>query len=226
MDAGASFTKKVGGLPMWVWVIGVGSLAAVFVVYRRNKAAAAATTYVPATGDASQTGGIIGSWTLPSVSSPNAMVYTTNAAWGVAAITWLIAQGYPVNTSQSAVSRYLSSKPLTAEETALRDVVLKALGPPPDLPLPQDTRDPNPPLVDPPVVSNLPPEYISGPQTTGIYEYDPNLNTRYWLSPGQWAGIRAADPSVQVQQLDPNAHEWDWSTLIGTNGEAPRTKGW
>jgi hypothetical protein len=228
MDAAASLTKKVGGMPLWVWIVAGGVLASAAVVMQRKKAAAnAAPTYVTDTGDSTSVGnGPIGSWALAVSGAGAGKVYGTAEEWGRAAITMLISKGYPINASQSAISRYLASMPLTAQETALRDAALKELGPPPTLPLPQDTRDPevglNPPLVTPTPVGPTIMEYFGGPQSTGIYEYDPVLNTRRWLSPGQWAGIRATKPGVNVVQLDPNAPEWDQSRLVGTSGEAPR----
>lgn len=151
--------RQVGPLPMGAWfaVVGIGGGLAIY-AYRKQQANAATTV------DTSGGSGVGGSGFAP-VNPPTDGTGTTtppitdNQAWGVAAINWLIAQGYDPNVADSAVRKYLAAQGgLSVQEFALIRLVLQHLGSPPD-PLPPPGE--NPPPTPTPVPS--PPPQAPGP---------------------------------------------------------------
>lgn len=147
MDLG----KQVGPLPLGAWfaVVG-GGLGLAYYGYKQQKPAP-----TPVTDTGGQVGvgdgSVPGNWlpTTPPTGVGTGDVAgpaTTNEAWAVRAINWLIAQGYDATESDSAVRKYITGNDPapSAKEYVLQGIVLAHFGSPP-YPLP-------PPLTPPPVV--------------------------------------------------------------------------
>lgn len=177
MDLG----KQVGPMPLGAWlVLAVGGIGlATF----RKKTAPAAKPYVPIAADSIGTGP---GWTAvvpPSAGpiSPSSAI-TTNGAWGIAAITFLIAHGIQPTMADAAVRNYLAGQPLDAQAQAIIDTALKEFGPPPEslgapntnpvatpVPLPSPrpvVPGPAPAPTPTPVAAPPPPPPVSTPGTT------------------------------------------------------------
>lgn len=145
MDLG----KMVGPLPLGAWVAVVGGGLG-FMIYSRKQA-----NVVPS--DATGTGlsptdttsgtygtvgdGSVGGWVSTTPTTGDATdvapgTYASDEAWGVAAATWLIAQGYNPAVADSAIRKYLDQQTgYSSQEYALVTLALGHLGPPPT-PLP------------------------------------------------------------------------------------------
>jgi LysM repeat protein len=79
-------------------------------------------------------------------SSSSGQTYTTNQAWESAAINYLVGIGDDATLSNSSISQYLASQPLTTEQQAMVNSAILALGAPPQPPTPTTTT----PVVTPP----------------------------------------------------------------------------
>jgi hypothetical protein len=146
-------TKKVAGAPAGVWIVGLGGIVG-FYLYTKNKSAG--TTVAPATtgtgsggtvdasglGDYTPAGGFAGSST-DSTSSTSNTTYTDNNAWGTAAINYLVGHSYDAGTANQAITLYLASEQLTTQQQAMVNVVIGALGAPPQLVAPVNGSVPN-----------------------------------------------------------------------------------
>jgi hypothetical protein len=139
--------KKEGPLPVWGWVVlVVGAGAVVVIIRRRSAASAAATTSstgsaaaaAPATDLGSSLGAVSGTSTASGATDDGtdqqangATSYADNGAWSSAAATYLEADGFAATTVDSFLSDYLGGQPLSAQETAMKVIVLAELGYPP-----------------------------------------------------------------------------------------------
>lgn len=146
--------KQIGPLPLGAWVAVVGGgLGLAFYAYRTQNTA---PTIVDDTSGQSGVGdGSVSSWvpTTPPTTAPGGddAKPTTNEAWAVQAINWLIAQGYDATTSDSAIRKYIAGNDPgpSLQEYMLQGLALKHFGSPPQ-PLP-------PPLTAPPTIPPPPP---------------------------------------------------------------------
>jgi len=167
--------KQVGPLPLGAWFVVVGAgLGLAYYGYKNQ------TTVIPVndtSGDPGVGDGAVSQWldtNPPTGSSGNAApAITTNEQWGVAAINWLIGQGYPADISDSAIRKYLAGndpKP-SVQEYTLQRVALTHLGSPPQ-PLPPAVNDP-PSSAPPPTggTATPPPVVTPPPATTKHYVY-------------------------------------------------------
>lgn len=183
--AGSFLAKKVGPLPIGVWLVaGVG----IYYYFSRKQAAAvtpADTTSGQQTDSAGNTGYIdpstgfvagsaedtaalqqqADSSSSGSGSSNNpaaGTTYSDNNAWGRAAINYLVGLGVDPSTANQAIELYLGSQPLTPAQQADVNESIQALGPPPDLPGPTSTNPP--PITNPPGGGTPPPSGGGGGQ--------------------------------------------------------------
>jgi len=163
-------TKKVGPLPMFVWL---GAGLVIYLYFQRKQAKTTpaaganqqtdpagnvgsidpATGYVYGTpedtaalaaqnsGNSSDTGS---SGSSGSTGSPK---YADNNAWGIAAVNYLVGLGIDATTANQAIELYLSSQPLSTSQQGDVNLAIQALGPPPTLPGPVTG---NPPPVTTP----------------------------------------------------------------------------
>lgn len=148
-----SLSKKVGPLPMGVWiaVVAIG----LFIGYMINRNQSAKDTVIPEQDPGVGRGG--SGFDVVNPPPPQAPVQETNMTWGFKATTWLIAQMYPPTTAGNAINKYLYGVDLSVEENALVNLALKQFGPPPE-PLPPVKVPDNPtttPDTAPPPVANL-----------------------------------------------------------------------
>lgn len=149
--------KMIGPLPMGAWIIVVGGGIGIMVYTQRNSAA---TATAPAVTDPGTGTGVSGMWTdvtPPATSSNNAAgAPTTNDEWGVRAINYLIAMGYPAANADQAIRKYLATSGLGVSEVAMVTAALLALGstpqvlPPPTISVPGPSAPPSTPPVPKP----------------------------------------------------------------------------
>jgi hypothetical protein len=182
-DALGFLTKKVGPLPVGVWLL---MAAAVLLYLERKKAAASSASATTAANQQTDPAGNVGSidpatgyvYGTPedlaalaannagssssttgsaSGSTGGAQTYADNNAWGIAAINFLVADGIDATTANQAVEQYLASQPLTTAQQADINLVLASpIGPPPSLPGPVATNPGSvttPPGVAPPTTT-------------------------------------------------------------------------
>jgi nucleoid-associated protein YgaU len=166
--------KQVGPLPLGAWAAAVAAGVGILVYTSRKNAANPAQTVAPATaadGSAGTgTGGVGGSWTQlspPDNTDTGATAITTNEQWGIAAINWLIAQGYDAGVSDSAIRKYLAVQSQSIQEYTLTKLALQHFGSPPSplppgpaapgIPAPPGTTPPPPTQAPPPVNTPAPP---------------------------------------------------------------------
>lgn len=172
MSAKEMLTRKVGPLPVYGWMIGVGGGLLIAAWIRRaysgsDPAAAAidgeaeAGDYIPPTDG---TGGA-------AVSDPNVFPSDNsggphtpqgpknNNAWRKDAIRAGIAFGFGAITTQRIVDKYLTARPLTESAAGKVDRIIAQIGPPP-------TATPTPP-----VKHNKPKKHHGGrPKTNGAWK--------------------------------------------------------
>lgn len=205
------FSKPIGPLPTGAWIAVVaGGLGLMY--YQRNHQSA--TPVDPTTlADAVGAGPTAFTAVNPS-SSPvsNTPSFTDNATWAVAAITWAIAHGYQPTVADSAVRNYIQGTPPSSpQESAIIDVILKALGPPPETLPPPQTPPPviKPPVIPPPVVKPpvKPPAPVPKPVPT------PGSTGR-WFVVTPWP---TRDSTLSGIAQDAYGNAAQWPTLFNAN---------
>jgi PASTA domain/Fibronectin type III domain len=222
--AGSFLTKKVGPLPLAVWLVAGAGIYWYFARKQAGGSGSAAATaspgsqtdpagntgYIdPSTGyvygspedtaalqSASQTAASSGT----SQTASSQASFSDNNAWGRAAINYLVGVGIDPTTANQAIQLYLSSQPLTASQQGDVNLAIQTLGPPPSLPGPV-TGNP-PPVTTPPGGTPPPP---SGGGTVSV----PDVRGKT---------VQAANAAIRAAGLVPGAH----STSTGTvNGQTP-----
>lgn len=218
---GAALTRKLGPLPVWMW----GAAAVVIYLYvkKRNAAAAGGGPFavtpagtVPTTGgigSSDMAGGGSGGDTGTS-GSTTAGQYATNDAWGRAAVNYLVGLGIDPTTANSAITQFLSSQTLTADQQGDVNLAIQALGAPPTLPQPGN--------APPPVTTPGGTVYASNPPTgftstasdyhsvSLVWNKATNANS-YTIS---WTPAGAGGSQVSVGGTDTHAY---------INGLSPKT---
>lgn len=156
-------TKKVGPLPMWVWLAAAIGLYLYFQHQQAASSSSAATnqqtdpagnvgTIDPATGYVDGTpedlaslaadNGTSGTGTAGQSSTTGGQAYADNNSWGIAAVNYLVGLGIDATTANQAVQLYLSSQSLTTAQQGDVNLAIQALGPPPTLPGPTTSNPP------------------------------------------------------------------------------------
>src|SRR5690606_13528895 len=173
--------KQVGPLPLGAWIAVVAGGLGIALWSRTQDSGSDEpvitedTSGVPGVGQ-----GGSGMWTdldVPTTGQDTSPTYASNEAWGVAAINWLIAQGYSPRLANSAVTKALAGgvdiegNKMSVQEWSLWTLVLLNLGSPP-YPVnvapptstpgttepPPDDDTPTPPTTKPPT-NKVPPHY-------------------------------------------------------------------
>lgn len=216
MDLG----KQIGPLPLGAWMAVVAGGLGIALWTKQNKEAEEPeivedTSGVPGVGEG------VGWIAVPPPSGgPATPSYDTNEAWSVAAINWLVAQGYDAGLANSAITKALmggvdiEGNKMTVQEWALWSLALVKFGAPPQPvnvqppPNPPVTPPTNPPPTEPPPSTGdgIPPYTVyiskSGDTLTSIGKkygkswreiYDFNLKYR---SPATAAVIRLRGPNL------------------------------
>ncbi len=150
-NVGAQLSKKMGPLPVGVWIAVVG--AGLGIGYFVNRKQSSSDSPPPVQDPGVGAGG--SGWDVVAPPDKPAPAAETNMTWAIKASNWLIAQGYPVLGSANAVNKYIYSTPLTTEEQAWVNLAVKQFGVPPE-PLPP-VDQPEKPTTDvaPPPVTGL-----------------------------------------------------------------------
>lgn len=168
--------KQVGPLPLGAWIVVVGGgLGLAYYGYRNQSGPAIVvpdTSGDPGVGDGSTGGGWLPTNPPSNPGSVGPTVITTNEEWGVAAINWLIAQGYNPAVSDSAIRKYLAGndpKP-SIQEYTLQGLALARFGSPPQ-PLPPAVNNP-PTSTPPPATPKPPPAAPKPPPSTKPQQFD------------------------------------------------------
>jgi hypothetical protein len=151
------FGKSYGPLPLgaWVAVIGGGLGIAWYTTQKGGKSAGTVvdTSGVPGVGTGGQSLWVQN--TPPVTSAVADDKFETNEEWARAAVNFLIAQGFDAALADTAIRKYLESKPLSLSENALVKLALAKYGAPPVLlpeppPLPEIPKPVEPTPVAPP----------------------------------------------------------------------------
>lgn len=156
--------RQIGPLPLWAWVLAVVGGIVVARLYKQWTGDAAADDAARKALDAEADGDLTvyptddpaGAVSLLGTgvqvpTGPN--VPTTNDEWRRLALARLISTGADPSSADTMLAHYFEGRKLTPAEDAMLDLVLLALGQPPDPPvlLPDDPIDPVDPVdpVDP-----------------------------------------------------------------------------
>lgn len=163
--------KKVGPLPMGVWIAAIGGGLIIAYYGTKSKSSNPTLTVAGTAGQESGVGtGAVGGWAYqPPTALPSAATYTTNQEWARAAINYLIGQNYDAGLADAAIRNYIGGLQVSIQQQPLVDAALKALGPPPQVLNPITG-----PVPDTPVPSggggpvNTPPP-TPGPGGSGVF---------------------------------------------------------
>lgn len=169
--------QKVGPLPLGVWLV----LAVGIYWYMKKRGGAATGAQTDPAGNTGQinprTGYVYGSPEDQAAQASNgagtglgtesgtsggstvAGVYADNTAWASAAINYLVSIGEDAVSSNSAITQYLASQPLTTNQQALVNLAIQRIGGPPQPPQPGTAP---PPVVTPPSPGQV---YATNPPT-------------------------------------------------------------
>jgi hypothetical protein len=211
-DSDSWYAKKVGPLPMGVWIAVIaGALGLAYYLNRSGGMLSASSDNQQLPQPEISTAGVAGvgrnaaGWSYsppPPTKNPTKQKITTNNEWGQAAVKYLISQNYPPNLADSAVRNYLGGQELTSNEQALIAEVLKKLGEPPEL----VATHPKPPPNKKPVTPN--PKFaahVTGSTSSTItiaWNAYPEAVV-YSVYSGHWLGY-AQGTSYTAKGLDPS----------------------
>lgn len=156
--------RKLGPLPMGIWVLAVGG-GLVFAYYMRRNSSSTDATATDTTGaDTGDTGQGTWPYGLPngvgqagydpsgsdSGSTDDGTLPTTNEQWQKRAVQVLVGLGYEAIAVDRAVSAYLGGESLTTIQRAIINEAILRIGPPPVSPPSPTSPDQPPPIITPP----------------------------------------------------------------------------
>lgn len=185
-NAPSALSKKVGPLPIgaWIGIIAAGVLIA-YVINSRGGSGGSQTVLEVApdgtTGNDSGVGdGTVGGWMYQQATAAvAAKTYTSNEAWGRAAIQYLIGQGYDAALADVAIRNYLGGKNISSQMRPLITAALEGLGPTPQQMNPVDELPGDTPVTgggtDP--KPQTPPVVKPKPQPTNLFGFFFNIAT-------------------------------------------------
>lgn len=181
----AALTKKLGPLPVVVW-IGAAIVIWYFVSKKNSSSSGTAGTQTDAAGNTGtidpKTGYVYGSsedaaalasgssslGTSSDSGSGGSTVagsYADNNAWAVAAINYLVSIGEDATSSNTAITQFLASQTLTTSQQALVNLAIQRLGSPPSPPEPGGSTTP---VVTPPSSATYATNPPTGFTTTSV----------------------------------------------------------
>ncbi|MBT2400641.1 hypothetical protein [Streptomyces sp. ISL-100] len=147
---GETLGKKVGPLPLGVWIAAVvGGIGIAYVVRRRGDDEEEPEPYTPDGTVIGQPNGRGQDDDDDDDENDLDATPTTNEQWGRMAIRRMIAYGYDPSLVDRAIRKYLAGETLTTTERAVIAEALVRLGPPPVPPPPEVPGGTTPPPVDP-----------------------------------------------------------------------------
>jgi len=137
-----ALTKKIGPLPVGVWVVVIGAGVGIAYLVNRGQASSAAAAVdgeftdrldntMPGVGGAAGGGG--GNALLDAAQSLTGS-YSNNEAWSGAALRKLISRGWDPTVADAALRSYLGGNTITQAQKQAIDDALIAVGPPPVTP--------------------------------------------------------------------------------------------
>lgn len=153
MAEGIALDKKIGPLPLGMWVVVIAAGLGVGWYMNRNQGSSGDGTAEGQYGESGVgTGGA--AWTPVGPTPPTAPEREfDNQMWLAKAQTWLITQGIRPTLAAMALGKYLYGQALTEQERAVVDMALEKFGPPPEPVSPPDVPPDVPPVPAQP--SNL-----------------------------------------------------------------------
>lgn len=155
--------KKLGPLPVGIWVLAVGG-GLIFAYYMRSNGGGDDTatedtgTDTGGTGEGSWPYGVpngVGQWNTGGSTSDDddedddKTLPTTNEQWQRRAVQILIGRGYEAVAVDRAISAYLGGEPLTTIQRAIINEAILLIGPPPVSPPSPTSPDQPPPTTTP-----------------------------------------------------------------------------
>jgi hypothetical protein len=198
--------KQIGPLPLGAWIAVVGGgLGLAYYSYSKT---GAGPTIVDDTGSQPGVGdGSVSQWTptAPPSTSPGVgddTAPTTNEAWGVRAINWLIAQGYDASESDSAIRKYLAGNDPqpSVRQYVLQGLALTHFGSPPQ-PLPPGMNE-NPPGGNPPITTPPPPPGGGAPPGPKYQQVFNGWKVNQWIRDVQKGhGSAGGNPNFSYSKL-------------------------
>lgn len=132
MDFAERMTQKMGPFPVWVWGLFIGGAFVIWYwVSQRDAGQSALADSVEETGTVAPPSGDFG--TVPVMPPSDGEVDDhTNLEWSAQAVIAATGTGTSLIAAQAAISKYLNSEKLSASETAIMNMILKKIGPPPE----------------------------------------------------------------------------------------------
>jgi hypothetical protein len=155
-------TKKVGPLPLGVWIIAGGAGVAIAVYMRRQSAAQDQTPTETDTSDWNLGGntdtpaGVGGSAGGGGSVPPLPTAPADNDEWFRRASDALVARGMSGTVVNAALGHFLSGESLSDQDRAIVDAAIRAEGNPPVAPPPAPNKPPNPPTIPPRSIPEMP----------------------------------------------------------------------
>jgi cell division protein FtsN len=210
-DDDSFFSKKVGPLPMGVWIAVIAGALGLAYYLNRNGGLMSGSNTKQLPQPMISTAGVAGvgrnaaGWSYsppPPTHNPKDNTPTTNNEWGQDAVQYLISHNYPPNLADSAVRNYLGGQQLTANEQALIAEVLKALGEPPQL----VATHPKPPPNEQPVTPKPKPQPKPQPKPRPKPQPKPKPQYRY-ITVGHFHGPNSTLWDIAGRYLG-NHNKW------------------
>ncbi len=170
-DLTAGLKKKVGPLPVGVWIIAVGAGIGIAIYMRRN---ASAADEIPTDAE-SQDFNLGGNTSTPSGAGnlgggtnvpPTPTAPVDNDEWLRRASDALVGKGMSGSVVNAALSGFLSGAPWTEQSRAIVDMAIRAVGNPPIAPPPAPNAPPNPPNIPPRNIPPMPQQPGKAPKPT------------------------------------------------------------
>ncbi|NEC07304.1 hypothetical protein G3I26_18775, partial [Streptomyces sp. SID7909] len=155
--------KKLGPLPVGIWVLAVGG-GLIFAYYMRSNSSGddvtedTSGTDTGGTGEGSYPYGVpngVGQWAgsgsgTTEDDAEDKTLPTTNEQWQRRAVQILIGRGYEAVAVDRAISAYLGGESLTTIQRAIINEAILLIGPPPVSPPSPTSPDSPPPTTTPP----------------------------------------------------------------------------
>lgn len=149
MAEGIALDKKIGPLPLGMWVLVIAAGLGVGWYMNRNQGSKDDGL---AEGQYGESGVGVGggAWTPVGPSTPsNPEPEPSNQLWSTKAQTWLVTQGIRPTLAAGAIGKYLYGQALSEQEQAVVDMALAKFGPPPEPVSPPDVPAPQPEIGAP-----------------------------------------------------------------------------
>lgn len=129
--AGIDLGKKIGPLPLGLWLLVVAAGLTVGYFINRNAGKKAEENPFDPNSDVGTGGGTFLPIAPPTEQEGDA-VPQNNQSWGNKAITWLIAQNVDSVVANNAITKFLTGQTLSIQEKAAVAMALTKFGPPPE----------------------------------------------------------------------------------------------